>query len=469
VPAAIAHSGLGAERSVSTADASKLTLISRVYVWSIVLEPLLFFVAASSTTTGVGANLARVLQFFVLMGLTLRWITTPRPLRIFNPASPLYANYTCYFLGAVLAGLIGLFSGAYSLAVDYRSSYAGSFIASIVRGPAARPVFEYFIALYYFAYFAVLPRYLLSSDAAIRYFFRVFSFMFAACIVLGGIDLLAVVLGRDGLIPRHLADGAYVGLRFHGLAGEPRDAFVYLMFGWATLTLRQFWKGEEHLSKLWIVTIIAAALLTQSASGLFGLVFAGLLMLAFSVRYFSARTLITAMMAMVALASVIYAGVELSPRIQLYLRLLSGMFRVLETGAQLPETLLGQMNNILPLWDMYQKVSEGNLLPLILGSGLGSTSVINNNLGYWNELTNPHTQLVRVLYETGIVGLYFTVMTFAFPVRALMTHLSPAMRRKFLFLTLLLVGVSLAHRSATPFIFLGVFVAVMCRDSARTA
>jgi hypothetical protein len=449
-------------------EAGKATLISRLYVWSIVLEPMLFFVIASSITTGVGANIARVLQFFVLIGLIVRWMTARRPLRIFNPASPVYASYLWYFLGAILAGLVGVFSGTYSLAVEYNASYANSFVAAILRGPAARPVFEYFIAFYYFTYFAVLPRYLLHSSAAMNYFFRVFRLTFVVCIVLGGIDLLGAVMNHRGLIPRHLSDGAYIGLRFHGLAGEPRDAFVYLMFGGAMLTLREFRYGGKTLSKVWIVAITAAALLTQSASGLFGLLFAGLLMLAFSVRYFSARTLASALVAVIALAAVIYAGIELSPRIQLYLQLLSGIFRVLETGAKLPDTLLGQMNNILPLWDMYQKLREGNLLPTLLGSGLGSSSVINNNLGYWNELTNPHTQLVRVLYETGLVGLYFIIMTFAFPVRALTTHLPAATRRKFLLLMLLLLGVFLAHRSATPFIFLGIFIVVMWQDRART-
>jgi hypothetical protein len=71
------------------------------------------------------------------------------------------------------------------------------------------------------------------------------------------------------------------------------------------------------------------------------------------------------------------------------------------------------------------------------------------------------------LYESGLIGLYFFVLSFAEPVRKLTAHLSPAVRRRFLFLTLLLVGVFLSHRSSVPFIFLGLFIVVMQRKNAQ--
>ncbi len=44
------------------------------------------------------------------------------------------------------------------------------------------------------------------------------------------LDFLLVLLIGYEWIPRHLSDFTHVGTRFHGFAGEPRDAFVYLGF-----------------------------------------------------------------------------------------------------------------------------------------------------------------------------------------------------------------------------------------------
>ncbi|MFZ5589831.1 MAG: hypothetical protein ACOY4M_09395 [Pseudomonadota bacterium] len=444
----------------------KLTTIGRLYAWSVVFEPLLFFVVAHSALTGVGANLARILQIFVLIGLALRWLLQKKPFLIFNPASPLYVEYTYYYIFAIFAGLLGLISGSYVLDMQYNPDYASSLLASIIRGPSFRPVFEYFIALYYFAYFVVLPRYLLNSTEGVQYFFKIFSITFGLFMILGGLDLVLVIFGHE-LIHRHLSDGVEIGFRFHSLAGEPRDAFVYLMFGMATLTLREFLRDGKSISKAWIITILAAALLTQSASGLFGLLFSGFLMLAFSLKHPSKlRTLVSAGLFLMVSVGTIYVCVYFSQRLQFYVDALYGIFRILDQGEPIPQGLLGQMNNIFPIWDMYQKIIHGNVLPLIFGSGLGSSSIINNNLGYWNDLTNPHAQLVRVLYESGVVGLYFLVMSFVYPVRILTVHLPPKVAKRFLLFTLVLVGAFLAHRSATPFIYLGIFMLVMQRSRA---
>ena len=447
---------------------TKVSVLSRMYVWSIMFEPLLFFVVGSNTITGVGANVGRLLQILVVIGLLLRWLTAKTPLWIPNPANPLYKNYTCYFALAVLGAFIGIAGGDYTLDVQYNADYAQTSLASILRGNGIRPFFEYFIAFYYFVYFVVLPRSLLDSEEGIRYLFRVFTITFMVSLVVGAIDLMAVAAFRiDGLVPRHMSDGVMVGFRFHGLAGEPRDAFVYLLFGLATLTIREFWFGGKPLSRIWPIVITGAIVLTQSASGLMGLSFAGALILAFNLKYFSVRALVLSGVSVVVLAVLIYVGVHFSPRIQDYLRLLLDMFEILDRHEPIPALMSGQMSNIFPLWEIYHRAIHGEILPLLFGSGFGSASIINNNLGDWNELSNPHAQIVRTLYECGFVGLCFLIVSFTYPVWILTEHVPPGVRRRFLLFTLLLVGSFLAHRSATLFIYLGIFILVMRRSHAR--
>ncbi|MFC4313376.1 hypothetical protein ACFPN2_30145 [Steroidobacter flavus] len=442
------------------------TLIGKVYVWSIIFEPLLFFLLASNSSTGITPNPGRILQFLVWAGLLTSWTVSRDRLRVPNPTAPMYANYSMYFLLTVIAGGIGIAMGSFDLHDRYSAENASSAIAAFIRSPAVRPLFEYFITIYYFVYFVILPRYLLNSDAAIRYFFRNFTLVFVIGLILGTLDLAAAGVGM-GFIPRHLADGVMVGFRFHGLAGEPRDAFVYLMFGLAMMTLREYWARGRSLGQLWTICILFAVLMTQSASGLFGLLFAGILIIAFSIRTLSPRTLALAGVLVILLIAAVIGGVYFSPRIQTYLKAFNVLFDRLNRGGPPPAVMIGQMSNIYPMWDLWQKLREGNFIQLLLGSGLGSSSVTTNNLGGFRELANPHTQIVRVLYESGVIGLYFFVMSFAAPVRKLTEHLTPDVRRRFLFLILMLVGVFLSHRSSVPFIYLGVFIVVMQRKNAQ--
>ena len=150
---------------------SKLKLISKVYIWSVVMEPLYFFILVPQNITGIGANFARIFQFIVVASLFLKLFSYKR-VRIPNFFSPLNKNFTYYFIFAVLAGFLGLYTGQYSFNIDFSNQIVGnSIIADFIRGHSFRPIFEYFIAFYYFAYFVVLATYMLATKVAIDYFF----------------------------------------------------------------------------------------------------------------------------------------------------------------------------------------------------------------------------------------------------------------------------------------------------------
>jgi O-antigen ligase len=103
-----------------------------------------------------------------------------------------------------------------------------------------------------------------------------------------------------------------------------------------------------------------------------------------------------------------------------------------------------------------------NILPVIFGSGLGSSAVINSlynpDIG---EILNPHSQLVRSLFESGIVGTFFFIMSFLYPIQQLTKYFAPKNRHNFIVLTLLLIGCFMGHRSVAPFIYLGIFIAAI--------
>ena len=57
---------------------SKLKLISKVYIWSVVMEPLFYFILAPQNITGIGANFARIFQFIVVASLFLKLFSYKR-------------------------------------------------------------------------------------------------------------------------------------------------------------------------------------------------------------------------------------------------------------------------------------------------------------------------------------------------------------------------------------------------------
>ena len=217
----------------------KLNLTAKIYVWSVVFETLLFFILVGQEVSLVGGNLSRILQFIVIVSLIVKTsLKSSSEIRVFNPFSQYFKWYFIYFFFILIAFLYGYFSGAYVGKED-------NFSSNVLR-----PGFEYFISLYYFVYFAVLPIFILRSEEGINYFFRIFFFMFFLSLFLGIIDFLLVYMAGYEFIPRHLSDMRHVGIRFHGIAGEPRDAFVHLFFGLCLLFLKETWDGKKF-NRLW--------------------------------------------------------------------------------------------------------------------------------------------------------------------------------------------------------------------------
>lgn len=444
-----------------------MPLISRMYVWSIVLEPLLFFVLFEQTTSGVQSNLARILQMVVVSGLVLNVLARClnsgfAHIRLPKLSSPLYINFAIYFVLVGLAGIIGFLSGAYDIPVAYEA-YDRSGFSRFINSKAIRPLLEYAVTLYYFAYFVILPRYLLKTEKSLAYFFAVFRRMFIISFVVGVIDFGFAGVGIS-LVPRHIADWVMVGMRFHGLAGEPRDAFVYLFFGLGMLHLDANYKGVT-LSRWWVVAIIAAALATQSASGLIGMVlFLGLYGI-YSTGRLSIYEIGRLFILIPLVAAFLYVATINSERILMYLESASGLWAVLESREHIPILMQVQSVDIFPLYDMTIKLRNLDILPIIIGSGLGSASAVNNVYeyaydSYFIGLNNPHAEIVRIIFESGLLGLYFFIISFTGPVKRLIKHLPVKQQRDFLLLMFLLLGCFFGHRSAAAFIYLGILFAV---------
>ena len=119
--------------------------------------------------------------------------------------------------------------------------------------------------------------------------------------------------------------------------------------------------------------------------------------------------------------------------------------------------LSGQVNNIFPIFELMKNDYLTLFFKLMIGNKMGSSLVVNFNTRYWPDESyiNPHTMITRLVYENGIIGLLLYIKMFVNPLK----KLNPIVRNKITIYNILLVGCSLAHRTAVPFIFLGLIVA----------
>jgi len=456
------------ESNINTDNSNtfRINFIIKIYILSVVMEPFYMFVLAPQGFTGIGASFSRILQFIVCASLCLKFFSSKRDRdRIFNSFSPLNNNITYYFIFAILVGFLGLYTGSYSFNIESSTQVvSNSIIADFILSLTFRPFIEYVIAFYYFVYFVVIAVYMLTSKEAIDYFFRIFGIAFLICIVLGYIDYLYMSIyyheSAGYLLPRHLADGNEVGFRFHGIAGEPRDAFSYLMLSLGIFTLRDIWEDKKKLTLFWIILIITSAFLTESFSGILGIAFFGILIVIYYLPFASSKMKRLLLYIFLLVALIIFINILVSPRLFTYYQELFKLYSLLDGGLSLSDTVYRfTMNNIYPIWHLWTEIREFNFLHFFIGNGLGSTPAINQYYMHSNEMINPNANIIRTLYETGVIGTLLFISVFLTPIKKM--YVNSTIHSKLIIFMLLMLGMYFAHRSAIPYIFLGITLVVL--------
>ena len=120
--------------------------------------------------------------------------------------------------------------------------------------------------------------------------------------------------------------------------------------------------------------------------------------------------------------------------------------------------------NIFPLWHRFTEILNFNFISSLFGTGFGSSSVINNyyyGVDYkeYNSILNPNANIIRIIYELGVLGLLIYISAFIRPIKR--TFLSKQTYLKILFCMIIILGSSFAHRTVTPYLFLGLILNVI--------
>jgi hypothetical protein len=434
----------GASNSLAE-NRTRIGVLTQLYIWSIIFEPLLLFVIGSQATTGVGLNFGRLMQVLVLTGLMLRFVMNPASVRISNPFNDRLRPYFLFIFYTIFAGVLGLLLDKY---VYFGQVVAGQSVLALINTPLMRPIWEYVTLIFQFTYFILLAPYFMRGEREVSYFFKVFTVMAMIQIILGWIDFVLAGIGVD-LIPRHLSDWRHVGVRFHGVAGEPRDAFVYMIAILFMFGLKSMWvKGRVDISKGFFAIIV------------FSLI-AMLLIAVFGFNKISPKRIAGVLAIIVLGLGLVYIAFATSERLQEYMSYFEVVQRLfLDSNVEVPFLVMIQYNNIYPIIELYRDIMNNNPLPLIFGSGLGSSGFANSRTGLWETFLNPHSQITRILFETGLLG----TLLFIYAVRTVLLNstlfFSRFNQQYLLWLFLLLLGCYFAHRSTHLVICIGVLYAV---------
>ena len=437
-------------------------LIEKLFVWSIVLEPMIFFTIFGAHITGVGGNISRSLQFLVIVSILIRAMLT-RSKVIYLP-NIFHLKYRWFFIFIafyILSMLYGYSLGAYessTLTISRLNQEGTSAFSSILNGQLVRPFVEVFILIFYFMYMVILPQFLLRNNRGINYLFKVFFFMFFLSFFLGILDLILSFFFNFELIPRTIADWTHVGNRFHGIAGEPRDAFVFLALGVCMLYLRDLWR-DTNTNRLWYFTIFVAALLTQSVSGYIGLAIMAGLILVYGIPKMSLKINLTLLICFIFIGTSVYFYAINSERVLQYIEYAPIALEVLKNNEELPAMVQTQIVNIYPIWIRFSEILNLDLLPTFIGTGAGSSAVLNGSFFTADAgLKNPNANVIRLFYEAGIIGSLIYIYSFLAPLKTFTSNESN--KRGLTLITLIILGACFGHRSTSVFIVLGTILLI---------
>jgi len=446
----------------------KLAFYEKLYIWSLLSEPLLFFVLLESSVLGIPITLSRVLQFSFFFILCVKYISCKKTIIIYDLLSVQNQRIYIYIFIVFLSSIAGLLSGAYNYESD----------GLLVFSNTLRPLFEFFILLYYFIYFLILPKYIVHTKKHLSYLMKWLKNIFIFVVFIGMIDVLCNVIGFD-LIPRHLVDSNWVtvGLRFHSILGEPRDAFVYLLFILSILFLNAAIHEEMKYKYFTMIIIFTCLVFTQSFSGVVGIFISLILLVVFTgipTKYYKSTLLILCLFILIGIVVS-----EYSLRINFYTQMALAIPNILQSdsiqpyliGVHYPTDIVHakhlaylvsvQAPDIIPLWVFLHKIINYDFFSVLFGSGIGSASFTTNNFINEVGVNNPRGQITRLLFESGVIGTYIYILMLIKPMYNLKLILSNKQQMIILISAIFLCGAALGHRSNLIFMFVGIVIAVI--------
>lgn len=421
-------------------------------------EPFLFFVFTwKNNYIGFPISVSRVLHLIVISLLLSRFIlklVSKKKLIFVNNFFPENKYLMLFLILSLLSLFIGIIYGSYNLPTQSNTSIQSGFSIYF-----SRIIFEHIILIFNIFYFAILPRHLINTKIDFDYLFKIFKIFLIFSLLLGYADFLLSKFGIADFIGRHIRDNVHVGQRFHGLAGEPRQAGAQLLFFISMYILNCIY-FKIKINKWVMFLLILASLLTVSATILAGFIFLFFFLVIFRQIQFKFFLIF----------AVILVFMSSTDRVQHYYDVYTIPFLNFFIEKNFESVDFNILNaEVYPIMDLYKKFLNYEFLPILFGNGLGSASAINNfyleeNFGS----NNPNIQLTRLLFEHGILSTVIFIASMIWPIKYYTHNTNKKTKSLYLFSMLLVLSVTLAVRSPILFIYLGILTSFLNFNEKKT-
>ena len=430
-------------------EQENLGSLQKIYIWALLFEPLKYFLLSPEAQIGFALTVPKIIQG-IFLSLFFLYFITGGNIQIKNKLFS-YVNYYIIFIVLIIFSSIASYlKGTYFVDNDVSFSIKIS------------PIFNILISLYYFTFFILLPSIIINSKKALEYFINLSIILISLILIIGYLDIISTYFFKYDLICRHIYEDTCVGVayRFHSILGEPRDAFVFLTYAMALHSLIVLLNKKVNFSYSYLLLIITTMMLTQSASGLVGIII-GFTIIIFFGNSLKIKNLLYYFTSFFLFYLTIYFFVEYSQRIGLYFEEAKNLFTNLDNYI-VTDLIIVQSPDIIPLWTYINYIKNFEFYQVLFGSGSGLSSfIVNDYLGNEIGVNNPRSDLARILISGGMLGLFFYIKFLIHPVKRLVGNIKNKNHTYFLFSSLLLFGCTLGHRSLLGFIFVGIIIAIL--------
>ena len=252
--------------------------LSRIWSISVILEPMLLFVIVPQT--GFGGHISRLIQIIVCIFFFINFLQKIIRNKYFVlPGFYIYRSYFNLLAYLIIISLLYLSLSGYEKIDISRATHM-----VINTNPLSihiRPWIEIIIIIFQFFYFVILAPFFLKTKNDFIFFFKLGFIMIFLHFFLGWIDWALWCFYEIQFIPRHFLGGMHVGCRFHGLAGEPRDAAIFNLSLIFFLVIYSLFKSRKvKLPNIFLILLILySSYRTLSASFLVGVILSAFLIL----------------------------------------------------------------------------------------------------------------------------------------------------------------------------------------------
>jgi hypothetical protein len=422
---------------------NSIKILKLLYLLLLLSHPILFLKFFETDYFGFNISISRILEVVCLIICIFNW-------KKFIKSNNDLINYITltfilfYTFISIIALITGLIYRSYDLSyMDLNGIGVINFSIYI------KFLFNYFyFSICLFLYF-YLPYILLNSNDIIK-FFKLIKFQIYLILLIGFFQLIFGMFDYN-LIPRDLSSDIYINDRFTSLLGEPRDAFIFLIYYFTCLLILVI-IGLMSIIEFFIVSsfILLALILTSSFSGFISVCL--FIFIFFIKSFFSKNKKNIYYIIILLILLIILSFTEHINNFIIYFI----SFDINELNSKL---ILGQLNNILPILAL----TEANFIQLIFGHGPGTSSIYNYNNGHWLLLVPPHSFFITSIFELGLISILFFIFYFYYLyINIVNNNLHPNnLFLKFLsYCFMFLFIASMIHKSIIFFLILFLFIAI---------